>query len=126
MRKVKIFFVWLIVLSIPIGLVAYQNRTFFLEKREIGLDLFFVNYHTPDIPIAFFLLIVFFAGLLISYVSSLSQRYKARKNIRKLTAEVGAEKKKNSELETKIESLQASHSRPDSTLSPGQAVVPEL
>jgi hypothetical protein len=126
MKKVKRFLIWLIVLSIPIGLVGYQNRAFLLEKREIGLNLYFDTYQTPDLSIALFFLILFFAGLLISYFGSLSEKYVARKNIRRLSDEIDTDKKKISELEARLASAQAAQAKSDSRLSSSTADVPEL
>jgi len=126
MKKVKRFLIWLIVLFIPIGFVAYQNKTFLFEKRAIGLDLYFIKYHTPDLQIALFFVILFLAGLLISYFSSLSEKYIAKKNIRKLSDEVDAEKKKVFELEARITSIEASRAQGASVISSSPADVPEL
>jgi len=124
MRKIKKFLIWLIVLLIPIGLVTYQNKTFFL--KEVELKFFYIDNLTKSLPIFLLLLIVFFTGLLISYFSSLSEKYIARKNIRRLTEEVDTEKKKVLELETIFASAQAAQKANNSALSSGPADVPEL
>ena len=128
MKKVKRFLIWLTVLLISFGFVAYQNKEFLFEKEHIGLDFYFdfAKFQTPDLPIAVFFVILFFAGLLIAYFASLSEKYVDRKNIRRLTDEVDMARKKVSELETKLASAQATHVANNSALSSGPADVPEL
>ena len=103
MKKVKVAF-WLIAAGL-IGLVGWQNQMFFLEEKKVMVNFFFTTYSTPDLPIVVFFLILFFAGLLISYVSGLSEKFIAKKIIRHLNSEVTAAKKKISELESSLESL---------------------
>lgn len=105
MRKVKLAF-WLILLGL-LGIVFWQNQTFFLEKRGVGIDYLIGNYHTPELQIALFFLIFFLAGLLMAYFSSLSERFVARKTVRKLNDELTQLKKKNSDLEASLASRQA-------------------
>lgn len=105
MRKVKIVF-WLIIAGL-VSLVGWQNQMFFLEERKVTVDFLFTSYSTPDLPIVLFLLALFFAGLLISYASGLSEKFIAKKTIRGLNGEVAAAKKRISELEGNIISLKA-------------------
>jgi len=97
MRKVKIAF-WVILASL-IGLVVSQNLPFFLEPGHLRVNFYFAEYETPQFPIMLFFLVVFFAGLLIAYVSGLSEKFIAKKTIHHLKNEVAAAKKKISELE---------------------------
>lgn len=97
MRKVKLAF-WLILLGL-LGLVFWQNQTFFLEKRGIEVDYVVGHYQSPDFQIALYFLIFFLVGLLISYFSSLSERFVARKTIKKLNDELANAGIKISEME---------------------------
>ena len=63
------------------------------------MDYFFGNYQFPEIQIALYFLIFFLVGLLISYFSSLSERFMARKTIKKLNEELAHAGIKISELE---------------------------
>ncbi|MBC2716446.1 MAG: LapA family protein [Desulfobacteraceae bacterium] len=119
MRKVKLAF-WLILLGL-LGVVFWQNQTFFLEKRGVGIDYLIGNYHTPELQIALYFLIFFLVGLLISYFSSLSERFVARKTNRKLKDELTNVRKKISDLEASLASQQA-----DRTFTSEAANVPEL
>ncbi len=118
MRKVKLAF-WLILLGL-LGLVFWQNQTFFLEKRGIGIDYFIGSYHTPELQIALYFLIFFLVGLLVSYFSSLSERFVARKTIRKLNDELANARKKVSDLEAGIASQQAADSNAGQTVATAQ------
>jgi len=104
MRKVKISF-WVILLAL-LGLVVSQNLPFFLTPNGLRVDFYFAEYSTPKFPMALFFLVVFFAGLLIAYVSGLSEKFVAKKTIHNLKSEFAAAKKKISELEGKIATLQ--------------------
>ena len=102
MRKVKLVF-WLILLAL-LGLVFWQNQAFFLEKKGVEIDYFVGNYHLPALQIALYFLIFFLVGLLISYFSSLSERFVARKTIRKLNGELTDAGKRIADLEARLES----------------------
>ena len=97
MRKVKFAF-WLILAGL-VGLVFWQNQVFLLEKKRMAIDYFFGNYQFPEIQVALYFVIFFLAGLLISYFSSLSERFVARKTIKKLNEELAHAGIKISELE---------------------------
>ena len=97
MRKVKFAF-WLILAGL-LGLVFWQNQVFLLEQKRLEVDYFFGNYQFPEIQIALYFLIFFLVGLLISYFSSLSERFMARKTIKKLNEELAHAGIKISELE---------------------------
>ena len=100
MKKVKLAF-WMILLGL-IGVVFWQNRPFFLDKKGIEVDYFFGNIQIPETQIALYLLVCFLMGLLISYIGSLSERFVARKTIRKLNNELSAANKKNADLEASL------------------------
>ena len=103
MRKVKFAF-WLIVAGL-IVLVGWQNDWFF-ENQKVAIKFFNIySYTSPDLPIVLFFLVLFLAGLLISYASGLSEKFIAKKTIRNLNSEVAAAKKKISELEGNLASL---------------------
>ena len=123
MKKVKLAF-WLILLGL-LGVVGWQNRPFFLDKQGIGIDYFFGNIYTPELQIALYFLIFFLAGLLISYFSSLSERFVARRTIRKLTDELTTEKKKKSDLEASLASRQAAEAIAGRSVTSGAISVPE-
>jgi uncharacterized integral membrane protein len=105
MRKVKIAF-W-VILAALLGLVVSQNLTFFLEPGHLRVNFYFAEYFTPDFPMVLFFLVVFFAGLLIAYVSGLSEKFIAKKTIRNLNSEVAAAKKKIAEMEGNAASMKA-------------------
>jgi uncharacterized integral membrane protein len=92
MKKVKIVF-WLIVLII-IAIIIYQNIDFLKDKHELS----FVKYKSSQFSNAVLLAVTFLTGLLVSYVSSLSERFKLRKTIKKLDAELVSHIKELSEF----------------------------
>ena len=123
MKKVKLAF-WLILLGL-LGVVGWQNRPFFLDKQGIGIDYFFGNIYIPELQIALYFLIFFLAGLLVSYFSSLSERFVARRTIRNLTDELTTEKKKNSDLEASLASRQAADANSGRPITSDAISVPE-
>lgn len=100
MKKVKIIF-GLLVLGL-VALFVYQNLDFLLERRDIGINIGFVDYHIQQQPLAIYLLVFFLAGLLTAFSFSLAEKFKSRKTIRNLTGEMEAEKKRVQELEAKL------------------------
>ena len=81
MSKFKIF-IWIIILAIVVT-VLLQNETVFLAKQAIGIDLYFVQYKTPELPTAIYFLTTLIIGLFISYLFGLSDKFKARKAIKR-------------------------------------------
>jgi uncharacterized integral membrane protein len=104
MRKVKYGF-WLILLGL-LGVVFWQNRPFFLTKQEVAFNYGVGAYQTPELQVALYFLIFFLVGLLISYFSSLSERFAARKTIRKLNEELAGARKQIADLESALASRQ--------------------
>ena len=64
-------------------------------------------------------------GLLISYFSSLSERFVARKTIRKLNDELAASRKKNADFEASLASGQAADAKAGRSITSVAASVPE-
>jgi len=123
MKKVKLAF-WLILLGL-LGVVFWQNRPFFLDKQGIEIDYFFNSIHIPELQIALYFLIFFLAGLLISYFSSLSERFVARKTIRKLNDELINVRKQNAELEASLASRLVADEKAGRSITSEAASVPE-
>lgn len=96
MKKAKVL-LWLIIIGF-IGLVIYQNNSFFMTKHSFGIDLMVFNYRSPEIYSAILFLLFFILGLLIAYFFGLFERFKANKTIKALTAT-------NSSLEQMLGSL---------------------
>ncbi len=111
MRKVKLTF-WLM-LAVLLVVVSWQNLTFLVEKKGVEIDYLIGNYHAPELQIGLYFLIFFLVGLLISYFSSLSERFVARKTLRRLKDELTNAGKKISDLEADLASRQAAESNPD-------------
>jgi len=124
MRKIKLVF-WLILLGL-LGGIFWQNQAFFLEKRGVEFDYVMGNYSFPELQIALYFLIFFLVGLLLSYFSSLSEKFVARKIIRKLNDELAAARKKNTDFEASLASGQAADANAGRSITSGAANVPEL
>ena len=82
MKKVKLIF-WILVV-IFLGLLIYQNQSYFFAKYSLGLNLYFSNRVTPEAYNLIFIAIFFASGLLLAYISSLFERFKANKTIKEL------------------------------------------
>ena len=82
MTKMKVFF-W-IVLFCLLGLVIYQNRSFFLADQSLGIHLGVADYQTPRLPIALYMVGMFLLGWLIAYLSGAADRFHSGKQIKKL------------------------------------------
>ncbi len=82
MKKVKYLF-WIIIIGF-LALLVYQNKEFFLSKYILQLDLGFYNNSTPEIYNLVIIASFAALGMLIVYISSLFQLFRARKTIKAL------------------------------------------
>jgi hypothetical protein len=113
MSKFKIA-VWIIVLGL-MGIILFQNDTIiytqndaiYLATHALRIDLYFVTYQSPKLPVAVYFLATLLIGLLIAHLSGLSERFKARKIIRSLTSTLDAQKEELSSLQREIEALKS-------------------
>jgi len=121
MRKVKLGF-WLILL-ILLGVVFWQNRPFFMDKHGIVLDYGVGTYQMPEFQVILYFLIFFLTGLLVSYFSSLSERFVARKSLRKLNEELNGARKQIADLESALASRQMAVADNDAVNAPEPAMV---
>lgn len=104
MQKVRII-VWVIISGV-IGLVLFQNKVFFLEKQIFDIDLMIRQYRSPEIYNGALFLGCLLTGLLLSYFSTLLERFKAKKTTKYLNTQVATCNKKIASLETELASLQ--------------------
>ena len=103
MKKAKIAF-WVIIGGF-IALLAYQNWDFFMSTHGLRINLFFKEYHTPEIQNVILFLIFFCAGLLIAYFFSLLERFRSKKIIKNLTASLDQNEKMLTALKIEIDTL---------------------
>lgn len=82
MKKLKIL-IWLIIIGL-LGMVMYQNRDFFLLKHSFGINLVSTQYRSPALPAALLFIGFFLFGWLVAYLSSLADRFRAGKTIKRL------------------------------------------
>lgn len=76
--------IWTIVISV-IALFFYQNREFYLGEQTLSLNLFFTQWDSPPVAHATQVLIAFLAGLLLASISLYHERFKMRRQLKKLT-----------------------------------------
>jgi len=100
MKKVKIL-LWLVILGL-LALGVYQNLEVLKKQVALNLDLWVLGPYEAELRFGVMLLGLFIAGLLIAYFFSLAHRFKTRKTIRKLNDSLEAERKKVSELESRL------------------------
>ncbi|MBW2011917.1 MAG: hypothetical protein JRI32_09845 [Deltaproteobacteria bacterium] len=105
MQKVRII-IWVIISGF-IGLVLFQNKVFFLEKQIFDIDLMIRQYHSPEIYNGALFLGCLLTGLLLSYFSTLLERFKAKKTIKYLNTQVATYNDKTESYNKKIASLES-------------------
>jgi uncharacterized integral membrane protein len=103
MSKSKLF-IWIIILAIIVT-VLIQNKTVFLDKQAIGIDLYFKAYKTPELPLAVYFLVTLVIGLIVSYLFNLSNKWRARKKIKGLTATLDSQREELASLKQEMETL---------------------
>jgi hypothetical protein len=106
--KKSIFAIWAIIV-IFIGLVITQNQDFFLSDQSLRLNLWVLGeYATPILPNAVIFLVTFIAGLVITYLFCLPERFKSKRTIKKLTAKLEAYKDDGPDIAKEAKELQGS------------------
>ena len=114
------------IVTVLLSLVVAQNLPFFLEPKHLQINfMIFEPYSTPEFPMAFYFLVLFLGGLLISYASGLSEKFIAKKTIRNLNNEVAAAKKKISELQENIKTLKTEATQREAEMPVPPADAPE-
>lgn len=103
MKRTKLV-LWIIILGF-VALIIFQNKEFFLRKQSLGINLYFVNYHTPELHNAIIFLACFMAGVIVAYFFSLSERFKSNKMIKDLNSSVDSHLETISALKSELESL---------------------
>ncbi|MDY6832274.1 MAG: lipopolysaccharide assembly protein LapA domain-containing protein [Thermodesulfobacteriota bacterium] len=84
MKKAKIVVVLVIVFVI--GFIGWQNAGFVTDQRPFKV----LTYESPEIYNGVVILAAFLLGALLVYISGLLARFKARKEIKDLTARIEA------------------------------------
>lgn len=110
MKKVKLIF-WILVV-IFLGLLIWQNQAYFFTKYSLGLNLYFSNRVTPEVYNLVFIAIFFASGLLLAYISSLFERFKANKTIKELRSVNKTHQDTIDQMRREVDALKTSASPP--------------
>lgn len=103
MTKFKII-LWMLVFSF-IGLIIFQNQTFFLADHSIAIDLGFVQKQTPPLPIAVFFISFFLLGWLIAFLCNLSDRFRSVSQVNRLQKTLKTQQRAFESMKQDIEAL---------------------
>ncbi|MBN1931321.1 MAG: LapA family protein [Desulfobacterales bacterium] len=106
MKKVKIA-LWVIVLGF-IALIVYQNLSYFTAKQNFNLNLMFAEYKFPGIENYILFIICLLVGFILAFFFGLSERMKAKKNIKNLQITVDSYLEKISTLKSELETIKSS------------------
>lgn len=112
MKKV-FFIIWGIfgiVFMVTIGIIGYQNQTYFLSKHRLNVELNLSEKHqyhiqTPEWPNANFWLICVTIGFLIASFLNLSKQFQANREIKQLMNTIQSLEKNGAELKAEVERL---------------------
>lgn len=105
MKKVKWIF-WLLVIGF-VGLIIFQNQGYFLDKQQLGIDVYFKQYQTPIFANGVLFLACFLIGFLLAYILSLSERFKSGRTIRKLNESIQDHLEQVAMLKREMDSIKA-------------------
>jgi cell division protein FtsB len=130
MKKIRYgLFVILIALF---GLLVYQNKTFFLTKYSLALDLGFYQNFTPELYNLVIICAFFLFGMLITYGGSLLERFRAKKTIKTLQRTIDASSETIAELRKEVDELkvgwepvQEGEAVPDAAAQPQESEEPQ-
>ena len=101
MKKATVI-IWAII-TVLIGIVFYDNWD--IISNKISLSLRFVEKPLPPLPIFIYFIIFFFFGFIIAYLFNFSTRFKAKRTIKKLNAQVAAHEGEVADLKSEINTL---------------------
>jgi uncharacterized integral membrane protein len=109
--KKSMFAIWAIIV-IFIGLVITQNQDFFLLDQSLRLNLWVLGeYATPVVPTAVIFLVAFIAGLVISYLFNLPEKFRSKRTIKKLHAMSASSKDKASVKKDEVKELKENETK---------------
>jgi uncharacterized integral membrane protein len=104
MNKTKLV-LWLIVAAF-LGLVIFQNESFFMEQQSLRLNLWIFNeWMSPELPVAVIALGFLVFGLILAYLFGLPGRFNARKSIKRLNATVSSQTDELDKLNKEMNAL---------------------
>lgn len=83
-KKGKIIF-WVVFIFVAL-ILFYQNRAFFMQKDQLNIDLYVYDYSTSQYPLAIFVVASFLIGFFIAFLFGLIEKYRAKKTINELNA----------------------------------------
>ena len=90
-----------------IVLFIFQNQKVFVASQSFRIDLWFKAFKTQEIPNVILFLACFLIGFIVSYLFSLSERFKARKIIKSLHSEAASRLEEIAGLKSEVESFQS-------------------
>ncbi len=108
MQKVK-YLLWLVIVAL-LAIFIYQNNEYFMAEHRIGINLYFFDAETGELPNIAYFVAVFVIGFLVSLLLSLSHAYKKRKTIKELNEKINADKKRIDEMESRLAAVEGSGS----------------
>lgn len=123
MKKVKYLF-WIIIIAF-IAVLVYQNKEFFLTKYILHIDVGFYSDSTPEIYNLVIIAAFAAVGMLIVYISSLFQLFKARKTIKALQNTIDTNAGIVSGLKREVDTLKAMPNPEPQEITSEEAVPPE-
>ena len=94
MKKIKIFF--FVGLAGLFAALFFQNKELFMTKKNIALNLLFVELQTPDIPMLYIFSAFFVFGFFVASFFVFTKLIKYKKIIRHLNSKVHRDKTENS------------------------------
>lgn len=86
MKKAKIAFYLLFIVFL--GVIIYQNGDFFFAGRTLKVDLYLDQFTSPNLPTALWFVSFFLLGWLLAYLASLTDRFRARQECKKLQQKI--------------------------------------
>ena len=103
MQKVKII-IWAVVIGLVV-MAVFQNQNYFLTEQNLTLNLYFVKYQTPALANGLLILISFLLGLLITYFFNVAERFRTRKQTKKLNSTIASKQADLSSLRDELAAL---------------------
>ena len=78
---------WIVVMIVLLlGLVAaVQNYEAMATPVKFRLDLIFLNYESPEMPLSFLAVISFLVGVILSGIYGIAERFRLKRQIKTLT-----------------------------------------
>lgn len=121
MKIIKLL-IWIVIAGL-FGLVIFQNWDLFKTKESLGVNLFFREYQSPELPLALLVVFMFLFGWLVAYLSGLADRFAMSSRNKRLQQTINAQQTAIDAMRKDVEALKPKFEMPPASPPVADAAV---